>query len=296
MPDVLSLKWPDMKNSRITIIGMGQVGQALLKVFEDHGLNVLTAYNRSPLSEELVNLYPKTDFYVGLPSSGVDLGDWIFITVSDDAIPEVVNTLSQQLKSMADKKVIHCSGTHTSLILDPLVQIGAKAASFHPMRSITKNSSSFTDTWFDIEGNEEALAYLEKLADQMGARTIRVDPGSKPFLHAAAVVASNYLVVLAKLVSDIAAKGNISEEIALKALTPLMENTIQNLKELGVTNSLTGPVERNDINTIQEHIKILQNDPETLSLYKNLGKEAVKITETKKGTSSSLDIIKDLLT
>lgn len=284
-----------MKNARITIIGLGRVGQALLKILSEHGFEIISAYNRSNVSNQLKKSFSGTHFFTGTDFSELEFGDWIFITVSDDAIPKMVQELTQLQDAFDGKTVVHCSGTLTSQVLEPLRQKGAETASFHPLQSITPTTTNFTDTWFDIEGHQRALNILDELANTLGAKTLRVKPEAKPFLHAAAVAASNYVVVLADLVTKIAAQGEISEQTALQALTPLMENTIQNIKELGVADALTGPVARGDIKTIQTHLITLKDNPEALSIYKILGREAVKISEAKHGASQSLTTINTLL-
>lgn len=129
----------------------------------------------------------------------------------------------------------------------------------------------------------------------MGAKALQISPEAKPLLHAAAVVASNYIVVLADLVTKIAPEAEISESVALQALTPLMQNTLQNINELGVTDALTGPIARGDIETIRTHLSLLKEKPELLSLYKTLGRGAANISETKQGDASTLTTIKNLL-
>ncbi|MEX2603560.1 MAG: Rossmann-like and DUF2520 domain-containing protein [Gracilimonas sp.] len=284
-----------MEKARITIIGLGRVGTALLKAFTDQGYSVISVYNRSEISQGLQSQFPETAFYNGLPSNDSPPGNYIFITVSDDAIQSVSNELAHRFSTLENISVIHCSGTHSSNILDSLKLLGAITASFHPMKAITPKTDSFEDIWFDMEGDVAVLTELEKMAAKFRAKTFRVEPEAKPLLHASAVVASNYLVVLADLVSKISAKGNVSEEIALKALTPLMEATLQNIKELGVTEALTGPISRGDVHTIKQHLESLKTSPNLISLYKTLGLEAVKIAERKEGSSQSLKEIKSLL-
>lgn len=289
-----NLKWFKMKKPRISIIGLGQVGNALLKALKKNGYEVISVFNRSEIADSQIEQYPDTDFFTGLPSQNTLIGEIIIVAVSDDAIYKVSNDLAGRFKSLKGKFVAHCSGTHSSEALEVIQSIGAKTASFHPMKAITKSTDSFEGTWFDIEGDDHFLKMLEKIAIDLNAKTFRVEPKAKPYLHASAVVASNYLVVLAGLISQISEQGNVDKQTLLKALTPLMENTLQNINELGVVNALTGPIARGDINTIQKHLESLKNVPEVCSLYKTLGIEAVKIAEQKNGASQALVEIKKL--
>ncbi|MBD3615684.1 MAG: DUF2520 domain-containing protein [Gracilimonas sp.] len=283
-----------MKNTRISIVGLGQVGMSFLNVLSVKKYEIVSVFNRSKIDSSIASKFPGTTFKAGLPSKKGAIGNLILLTVSDDAIEKVSRDIASHFDNLVGFMFAHCSGVHSSEVLSALKQKGAKIASFHPMKSITESANSFQDTWFDIEGDEEVLIELEQLTKKLQAKTFRVEPEAKPFLHAAAVVASNYLVVLADLVSKISSEGNVPEDIALKAMTPLMHNTLQNIETKGVAESLTGPIERGDIETIQKHLNNLQNTPELLSLYKVLGNEAVKIAVQKKGASPSLKKIKDL--
>lgn len=284
-----------MKSSRITIIGFGNVGKALFYQLSEHGFNITSVFNRSEISYDFRIKFSGVNFQKEIPHSSDKIGTHIFITVSDDVLEIVSKELAARISDFSGKYVFHCSGNHTSSILQPLKEKGAKIASFHPIKAVTPKTSSFKNTWFDMEGDEEALKFLSKLANAMGAKSFPINPESKPFLHVAAVVASNYLVVLAEAVSKISKAGGIPEEEALKSIIPLMENTLQNIEELGPMNALTGPVSRGDINTVKQHLQILQNRPDLISLYKVLGLEAVRLSEEKQGETSALKEIKNLL-
>lgn len=284
-----------MKTTRVSIIGLGQVGTAFLKVFSGYNFEITSVFNRTEISTSLTSTFPGVFFKKGMPSKKDELGDLIFITVSDDAISKVSKRLAEIIGDPKSKNIVHCSGTHTSESLSDLKNRGAKVASFHPIKAITKSSKSFENIWFDIEGDDDLLQILEELAELFGAYSFRVEPEAKSFFHASAVVASNYLVVLADLVSKISAQGNIPEETAIKALAPLMENTLSNITELGVTDALTGPIARGDVQTIENHLSSLESKPKLQMLYKTLGMEAACIAERKKEASPSLPKIKELL-
>ncbi|MFD2532169.1 Rossmann-like and DUF2520 domain-containing protein [Gracilimonas halophila] len=284
-----------MNEPRVSIIGLGQVGTALLNAFSGCKVEVVSVFNRSEINPSVKGKFPNSFFGRELPGPEEPMGDFIILAVSDDAIKEVAEKLSEILTPNENLNVIHCSGTHSSQILKSLKRKGANIASFHPIKAITSNTVSFKNIWFDIEGDEELLGILEKLAELLGASSFRVEPEAKPFLHASAVVASNYLVVLADLVSRISSQGNIPEHTAIKALAPLMESTLSNITELGVTDSLTGPIARGDAQTVEKHLQSLESVPKLQVLYKTLGLEALQIAERKSGHSSSLGKIKELL-
>lgn len=284
-----------MTKPGITIIGLGQVGTALMRALIEKGYNIKSVFNRTQISPSLQKEIGGVEFHVGLPKGETTVGEIIFLAISDDAIKKIALGLATNLNSFYGKTVVHCSGTYSSQALLNLKQKGAQVASFHPMKAITRSTRTFDGTWFDMDGDEVALVQLETIAQDLGAKTFRVEPEAKPLLHASAVVASNYLVVLADMVSKMAKQAGIDEDTAMKAITPLMDNTLQNIRQMGVTDALTGPIARGDVNTVNEHLKTLESIPEILSLYKKLGNEAVQIAEQKAGKNESLAAIKKLL-
>ena len=289
-----NIKWCEMKKPRISIIGLGRVGSAFLKVLDAHSFEVISVFNRSDITESLIDVYPNTSFYTGLPEDENALGELIILTVSDDAIIEVSEEIASTMSSLTGKFFVHCSGTLSSDVLKELKEKGAEVASFHPMKSITAKTTDFEDAWFDLEGDEAVLSMLENVTDQIGSHSFRIDPEDKAMLHVSAVVASNYLVVLADLASSISTQGNISKETVVRALSSLMQNTLDNISEFGIDEALTGPVARGDIKTVREHIERLESKP-GLDLYKKLGLQALEIVERQHKLSAEHHQIRKLL-
>ena len=67
--------------------------------------------------------------------------------------------------------------------------------------------------------------------------------------------------------------------MAITALFPLIEFNLKNIKDNGIINSLTGPVERGDLNTIKGHCNALNK--EDRNLYELLSKNILKIAKIK---------------
>ena len=78
---------------------------------------------------------------------------------------------------------------------------------------------------------------------------------------------------------DLLGRCGFDNNEAIEALYPLMSNNILNIKNNGLINSLTGPVERNDVDTIKKHINNLNE--EDRELYKLLTKRIIKIAKVK---------------
>lgn len=82
------------------------------------------------------------------------------------------------------------------------------------------------------------------------------------------------------------------EESALKALAPIMLGNMQHIVENGTVNSLTGPVERADVKTVEKHLNCLNKSQQML--YCLLSEILISIGE-KKNPERDYGKLKDIL-
>ncbi len=128
-------------------------------------------------------------------------------------------------------------------------------------------------------------------------KPIYISAEQKPLYHAAACIASNYLVSLLNVVESIYQSIGITEEDAKKAYLPLIYGSLKNIEFSGSVAALTGPIARGDSGTIQKHFDAINADlPQYASLYSSLGLVTVNLAR-KKGTLNShqAKLISDIL-
>jgi len=284
-----------MKKPSVTIIGLGKVGTALFNILSSNNYRVTSVIQKGSISESLKTNYPDTFFIDKIPDSLDDYGDLILITVPDAVIEDVVKEIDMALDSLNNKTVAHCSGTYSSDLLKPLSSKGAIKGTFHPNRSITESTENFQNTWFDVEGDKNAIQTFKQIADSLDAKIIEIEAHQKPYLHASAVIASNYLVVLANLMTRVSGKAGLNEEVSLKTLIPLMRNTLDNIEQKGVSAALTGPIARGDVNTVRDHLDLLSPEPDLKDLYKNLGRDALNVSSLKESDYESYQELIEIL-
>lgn len=268
-----------MQVSGITILGLGALGSALVRAVKRHNLPVRSIYNRT--SEKAGKLARREGISISgaFPADADELGDLIFITVADAAIGEVAEKLGELSDDFSGKTVVHCSGNETSDLLHPLAVKGAETAAFHPLQSFTRTSGAddFDGIYFSIEGSDAAKDLLKSIAEHIGAQCFEVNSESKPYLHAAAVMASNYLVALIDASAGIGALGKLSENDLRKALLPLMQTTLENASGNELTEALSGPIVRGDVQTVEKHLELLEDDRDLSLLYRSLGRRALEV-------------------
>ncbi|MBN2731521.1 MAG: DUF2520 domain-containing protein [Balneolaceae bacterium] len=270
------------KKQGVSIIGTGALGAVLARTLYAQGFPIAGLYNRSDNNIEALKEKIKAQKTGRFPKSISELGDTIFITVPDDNIGSVVDQLGELSHDFSGHIAVHCSGSKPSAALSLLKSKGASVASFHPLQTFTASSNpiDLSGIYFDIEGDVEAIQFLEELAQTFGSQTLRIEPDAKPWLHAAAVMSSNYLLALLDVSSSIAEKGGLDKEEAQKALLPLVRQTLQNSETVdSLPKALSGPISRGDVKTVEEHLSLLEQSPDILALYKQLGLIIVKMSE-----------------
>lgn len=267
--------------SRIGFIGCGTVGTALAIRLSQKGCPVIAASSRSLSSaQRLAGLVANCQACQA--AQGVaDAAELVFITTPDDVIPEVAG----EVQWHKGQDVVHCSGAHSTDVLEPARQLGANVGSFHPLQSfasINEAIKNLPGSTFCLEAEEPLLSRLKDLAYLLGSDWVELKPGDKVLYHIAAVFVSNYLVTLVKLALDLWQAFGVPPQEATKALLPLLKGTVNNIENIGLPDCLTGPIARGDSNTIDKHLSALEpRNSAIAATYKELGLQTIPIALAK---------------
>lgn len=256
-------------------IGAGKVGCSLSAYFMYCGIDVTGIYARNKQAETDRNL-----FYFSAADDVVAQSDIIFITVTDSAIAEVWNGLDKT--NISGKIICHCSGSLSSDIFNKADCADAHFCSLHPMQAFNSRQTSFdklSKTFFTIEGDNAAITALSNILNKCGNSFCCIDKKDKSLYHAAAVFASNYIVANVHKAISLLNQCGFSDDDALAALSPMLMGNISAICKNGVVKALTGPIERNDLITIEKHLDCLDN--ETSLLYKALGLSLIEVAQKK---------------
>jgi predicted short-subunit dehydrogenase-like oxidoreductase (DUF2520 family) len=163
----------------------------------------------------------------------------------------------------------HTSGATPLTALAPA---GAAAFGLHPLQTFTADPTAlraFAGAGCAIAGSTaEALAFAAGLARVLGMTPFEIDDEGRAAYHAAASVASNFVVTLQAAAERIAAGAGLAPEEARRLLVPLLRRTIDNVAELGPEDALTGPIARGDEATVAAQRRaVAQTAPELLDLF-----------------------------
>jgi predicted short-subunit dehydrogenase-like oxidoreductase (DUF2520 family) len=230
-------------DARIGVVGAGRLGMALAAALRDAGLPVEGPAGRGEVPSRC---------------------DAIVLCVPDAEIPAAAAVVAG-----AAPLVGHTSGATPLSALEP-----ARAAAFglHPLQTFATATESFAGAGCAIAGSTtEALAFAAGLARLLGMTPFEIDDEGRAAYHAAASVASNFLVTLQAAAERIAAGAGLEPEAARALLLPLVRQTLDNLDALGPASALTGPVARGDDDTVAAQRRAVQEVvPELLGLFDEL--------------------------
>jgi predicted short-subunit dehydrogenase-like oxidoreductase (DUF2520 family) len=214
----------------VTIIGSGRVGSAVAARLRERGIAVAPD------------------------------GDLVLICVPDDAIADVAAGVA------VGPWVAHVSGATSLRALEP----HERRFSVHPLQTFTRarGPEQLDGAWGAVTAETtDARAAGLWLAETLGLRPFELDDAARPLYHAGAAIASNYLVTLHAVASDLFRAAGAPPE----ALVPLMQRTIENGFEL------TGPLERGDMETVEAHRRAIRAArPELEPLYDVLAEATAK--------------------
>ncbi|SDC84873.1 MULTISPECIES: Rossmann-like and DUF2520 domain-containing protein [unclassified Candidatus Frackibacter] len=288
---------------KVVVIGAGAIGKSIGYLLHQKGYEILGFLSRrlesAQAGVDLIDEGIATTKY----RKFILKADLILITTPDQSIQGVAEKLFTKGLVKEGASLIHCSGAHSSQILIPQLEDEERYGrlSLHPLQSVAdveKGINSLPNSFFTMEGNELGCKTGEEILTELGVDYEVISAQAKPLYHAAACVASNYLVTIINLALKMNQKAGVAPEKALKGLLPLMQGTLDNINDLGPTKALTGPISRGDTETIEGHLESLEALlPGELDLYRDLGNNTVEVAQ-KKGsvTKKELEELKEILT
>ena len=191
----------------VQVIGAGRVGSAIAARLRERG--------------------------VAVPEEG---GELVLLCVPDAAIAEAAAAVDP------GPWVAHVSGATPLAALAP----HERRFGLHPLQTFTRarGPEQLDGAWAAVTAERaEARERGFWLARTLGLEPFELADEARALYHAGAAVASNYLVTLHRVASDLFGAAGAPPD----AIGPLMRGTIENGFEL------TGPIARGDWETVERH-------------------------------------------
>jgi predicted short-subunit dehydrogenase-like oxidoreductase (DUF2520 family) len=208
---------------------------------------------------------------------------WL-LSVPDACIGDAALALAEGVAHSRKSVAVHCSGALDADTLAPLRAAGFSVASAHPMLSFANPGTAvfqFENTPCGLEGDHDARAAWREVLSAIGARCFEIEPGSKTLYHSAAVVASNFVPVLAAMAVEMWQTAGIPEPLIHDMMHTLARNAVDNVLALGPRDALTGPAARGDDAVVQaQAVAIGQWDARSREAYDALSALAARLART----------------
>jgi predicted short-subunit dehydrogenase-like oxidoreductase (DUF2520 family) len=192
--------------------------------------------------------------------------DAVLICVPDDEIDAACEAiLSGQRPAFAG----HTSGSRGLDALESARRGGIETFTLHPLQTFPTRDTAIEGIPCAVSGSSaDSLALARSIAERLGMRPFELDDQQRAAYHAAASIASNFLVTLEEAASELLGRAGVED--ARELLAPLVLRTAGNWAEQG-GEALTGPIARGDAKTIQRHLRALAElQPELLDSYRAL--------------------------
>jgi predicted short-subunit dehydrogenase-like oxidoreductase (DUF2520 family) len=241
----------------VAIVGAGRLGTALAGALDAAGVDVVGPLGRDESFE----------------------ADVALLCVPDGEIA----TAAQALHGASGIRFVgHTSGA------TPIATLAAadhEAFGLHPLQTFAggENHKAFHGVGCAIAGSRTgAVDVARELALKLGMLPIEISDADRAAYHAAASVASNFLVTLQHAAEQLATGAGLERHEARALLAPLVRSTVDNWAERGPEAALTGPVARGDEATVERQRDAVEAvAPELLDLFDVLVERTRELAATR---------------
>ena len=269
----------------IAIVGCGKVGTSLGRFLKQAGYPLSGVAGKRLESIRRAAELIGVETFSARPWEMTVSADVVFITTPDSAIEDACRKIAAHGGFKSGAVVLHCSGSLPSTLLASAGTAGCFIGSLHPLQSFAGDptgESPFRGIIAAVEGDAEAVTSARRIATDLGAHVIAIRTEAKSLYHAAAVVSSNYLVVLLDIALQLMASAGIEKDAAVQILYPLIHGTLRNLEKSAPPAALTGPISRGDAATVKDHLSAMAEKlPALTAPYKTLGRHAVGLARAR---------------
>lgn len=254
-------------NPSIVLIGAGNVATHLGRAFHEAGCRIKMVYSRTqesarmlaenigcPYTTDITSVDNEADIYI------VSLKD----SVLEDILPKLVECNRKAL-------FVHTAG---SVSIDIWKGLTDRYGVLYPMQTFSKQRKvDFENVHFFIEANsKEDTEILTRTASLISSHVFEASSEQRKYLHISAVFACNFANHMYSICEHLLS----SHGLPFSAMLPLIDETAEKVHHLTPVSAQTGPAQRNDHNIMDNHLSMLNDEPEIAELYRLISKSIRK--------------------
>lgn len=276
----------------VGFIGAGKVACSMGRYLSEKGVTVTGYYDTSEVSADDAATFSNSKAFAD-KESVIAASEVVFIATPDDVISRVWDEI--RTMDIKDKWIGIFSGSLSSNLFSGIETTGAAGFSIHPMYAFSDRFSDYRQLHtarFTLEGDPSCVDAFCEFLEGLGHTVSVISPDKKMRYHAAASVASNLMVGLYEMSLGILMDCGFSEKEAGAFLSPLIQKNVTAMLADGPVKSLTGPIERGDVETVKHHLDVLKD--EEIDVYLPLARRLVEIAG-KKNPGRNYDAMYEIL-
>ena len=248
---------PPSRPARLMLVGAGRVGTAVTYLLQHAGYPVVGVASRSEVSARAAAVRLSAPV-LSFADDGWPETDIVLLGVPDDAIAEVGRSVTARTRGPL--VVVHLAGSLGTSPLRELTAVGHGVAALHPVQACPDVDTAIRripgSAWgvTCTTGLEEWAQAM--VVDDLRGAPVAVPEEARPLWHAASVMTSNGIAALIAFGEELLMAAGIPSDAVV--LGPLAAGTVQNAREGGGgAATLTGPIVRGDVGTIERHLDAL---------------------------------------
>jgi predicted short-subunit dehydrogenase-like oxidoreductase (DUF2520 family) len=247
---------------KLVLLGSGNVAFHLAKAFTENDIVISQIFGRNEKALQEIGLQNNIPY----STEKIEDADFYIIAVNDSTVEEVSKLISKK-----DCLVAHTSGSLPKEILSG----NYRKAVFYPLQTFSKSKDlDYISIPFFLESEiDEDFSLMRNLALQISDNVETSTFEKRKYVHLSAVFACNFvnhLFARAKEITD-------AQDIPFQYLYPLIEETVNKIREISPKDAQTGPSVRNDIRITKMQEEMLEG--EHLKIYQTLNESIKKMYE-----------------
>jgi predicted short-subunit dehydrogenase-like oxidoreductase (DUF2520 family) len=258
-----------IEDTSVVFIGAGNLATNLAKALYRKGFRIVQIYSRTQESAQSLAQLVEADYTTEL-SAVVEDAQLYIVSLKDAAFVQLLPGLvAGKEKSLW----VHTAG---SIPMNIWAEQAERYGVFYPMQTFSKQREvDFREIPVFIESNSEADTQLLKdIASTLSEKVYEATSEQRKSLHLAAVFTCNFTNHMYVLAAELLKKYQLPFDVML----PLIDETARKVHELQPLAAQTGPAVRYDENVINEHLRMLADEPEAQELYRRISESIHRLT------------------
>ncbi|MCT1867374.1 DUF2520 domain-containing protein [Dermabacter sp. p3-SID358] len=276
----------------VGVISAGRVGAVLGNALRAAGHQVTGVVARSDASRERADvLLPGAPILT--PDEVIERSELVILAVPDDELAPLASSLAKRGIVPGAQIIVHTSGRYGIEVLRPLEEAGAITLALHPAMTFTGTSldlGRLVGCPWAITARPMFAPIAKALVLELDGVSIDIAEGDRTAYHAALAHGSNHLVVLVSQVLQILDAIGVEDPSAL--VGPLLNASLEESLRLG-PGALTGPVQRGDAGTVENHLVAIEELDlgGALPTYRALARAALDIAPIGESEYAALELL-----